>query len=394
MAVPISSSIVQATRKPLRTRNAGITTNNHRGGRNGERVKMNLLFSEEDSIIWQNSCMGNFTGQPKEKHEFEEQVNNLKLSVGSIHGIFQTKHWKKIDIDDIQDWEKFHSKNYTFLPTRPTPYSQKWHTDTQIFVASFMYIHKIQLGIDEDLNENNDLSNELRDIMERARHLLCDIEFYVNATAEHKIDRPKILTIQEMSDILRFPKRSTETQADQIRVHSKFVKKRFESYITILFKRLKRPVGSLKAETKNGGKKRKCDNKMGTKEQNALRKPNFSRRKLRKNEVSIPSEPKTTPKMQHLNSKKNNFIINQKFMQQTGVTGGGQLNKQIVQNKIRRVNKSNNNDKINQTTQNKRRKMKLERLRNRDRNFPRHQKNLNNIPVTTTTTTTQSPLLN
>ena len=258
-----------------------------------------------------------------------------------------------------------------------------------------MYIHKIQLGIDEDLNENNDLSNELRDIMERARHLLCDIEFYVNATAGHKLDRPKILTIQEMSDILKFPKRSTETQADQIRVHSKFVKKRFESYINILLKRLQRP-GSLKVETKSGGggKKRKCAGKMGAKDQNALRKPNCVRRKLRKNNVElISSEPKTTPKMHHVNRKKNNSI-NQKFVQQS-VDGGAQQNKQIVQIKIRGVNKSINdiNNQISPfNPQMKRRKLKLERLRaNQERNFPRHRKNDNNIPVTTTT---QSPLLN
>lgn len=257
------------------------------------------------------------------------------------------------------------------------------------------------MGIDEDLNENNDLSNELRDIMERARHLLCDIEFYVNATAGHKFDRPKILTIQEMSDILRFPKRSTETQADQIRVHSKFVKKRFESYINILLKRLQRP-GSLKVETKSGGKKRKCAGKMGAKDQNALRKPNCVRRKLRKNNVdALSSEPKTTPKMHHLNRKKNNSI-NQKFVPQiNGNNGGGggsgpQQGKQIVQIKVRGVNKSNN-DINNQVSsfnpQMKRRKLKLERLNQRNqeqRNFPRHRKN--NIPVTTTTT--QSPLLN
>lgn len=254
-----------------------------------------------------------------------------------------------------------------------------------------MYIHKIQLGIDEELNENNDLSNELRDIMERARHLLCDIEFYVNATAGHKLDRPKILTIQEMSDILRFPKRNTETQADQIRVHSKFVKKRFESYINILFKRLQRP-GSLKVETKSGGKKRKCAGKMGAKDQNALRKPNC-RRKLRKNVELISSEPKTTPKMHHLNRKKNNSI-NQKFVPLVGSVVGAQPNKQIVQIKVRGVNKSNN-DINNQASsfnpQMKRRKLKLERLRNQERNSPRHRKNGNNIPITTTT---QSPLLN
>lgn len=261
-----------------------------------------------------------------------------------------------------------------------------------------MYIHKIQLGIDEDLNENNDLSNELRDIMERARHLLCDIEFYVNATKQEgvKSDRLKILTIQEMSDILRFPKRSTETQADQIRVHSKFVKKRFESYITILLKRLQRP-GSLKVETKSGGKKRKCANKLGTKDQNALRKPNCGRRKLRKNVELIANEPKTTPKMQHLNRKKNNFI-NQKFEQQNVANvangGSGEQNKQIVQIKIRGVKSNNdiNNQNPSFNPQNKRRKLKLERLRNhQERNIARHRKNGINIPVTTTT---QSPLLN
>lgn len=79
LAVPISSSIDQVTRKAMRTRN-GIT-NNHRGGggRNGVN-KVNLLFSEEDSIIWQNSCMGNFTGEPEEKHEFKEQVNKVNYT--------------------------------------------------------------------------------------------------------------------------------------------------------------------------------------------------------------------------------------------------------------------------------------------------------------------------
>lgn len=77
MAVPIASSIDQVTRKPMRLRNGAGITNNHRGGRNGGN-KVNLLFSEEDSIIWQNSCMGNFTGEPEEKHEFKEQVNKVR----------------------------------------------------------------------------------------------------------------------------------------------------------------------------------------------------------------------------------------------------------------------------------------------------------------------------
>lgn len=109
---------------------------------------------------------------------------------------------------------------------------RRWHMDTQIYVASFSLLYKYQLQDDNGLN-NNTVSPELKDILERARQLLCDIEHFVNATSNrNRQHRPYWYEEVEMAKLVKLKKKT-------IRLNNKFVKGRFQHYISKLYKRIK-----------------------------------------------------------------------------------------------------------------------------------------------------------
>lgn len=108
----------------------------------------------------------------------------------------------------------------------------KWHKDTQIFVASFFIIHELQLRYDNVYN-NHTVSSELKDILDQARALLCDIEHFVNATSNKDgLSKPHWYEKDEMKKIVRFETKDRP-------VNNMFVKARFQNYIEKLYKRIK-----------------------------------------------------------------------------------------------------------------------------------------------------------
>lgn len=109
----------------------------------------------------------------------------------------------------------------------------RWHEHTQIFLASISVIHEQQFIAFDDVYNNYTVSNELKDILDQARALLCDIEHFVNATSNrNNKSKPYWYEKEEMGKIVKF---SVEKRT----VNNKFVKARFQNYIDKLYKRIK-----------------------------------------------------------------------------------------------------------------------------------------------------------
>lgn len=109
----------------------------------------------------------------------------------------------------------------------------KWHEHTQIYVASFSILYKLQLK--DDISYNNlTISDELKVLRDRARELLCDIEHFVNATSNRNgKQKPYWFEKEEMAKIVALKKKSPNY------LNNLFVKARFEHYIDRLYKRIK-----------------------------------------------------------------------------------------------------------------------------------------------------------
>ena len=109
----------------------------------------------------------------------------------------------------------------------------KWHEQTQIYLASFSILYKLQLQDDEKYN-NHTVSQELKVLRDRARELLCDIEHFVNATSNRNgKQKPYWFEKEEMAKIVALKKKSPNY------LNNLFVKARFEHYIDRLYKRIK-----------------------------------------------------------------------------------------------------------------------------------------------------------
>jgi Unpaired protein len=110
--------------------------------------------------------------------------------------------------------------------------AHKWHQHTQIYVASLSILHKYQLQEDVDYN-NHTTSSELKEILDRAQELLCEIEQFVNATSNRDGKHPpEWYTKKQMSKIVTLRGKNLNNK-----LNNKFVKARFQLYIERLYKR-------------------------------------------------------------------------------------------------------------------------------------------------------------
>lgn len=122
--------------------------------------------------------------------------------------------------------------NENFLFFYPQGLADKWHQDFQVFLATLFLSHKYQFENDRE-NNNNTVSTELKEILERARELLCNIEHFINATLTNK-PASSWYTPKEMEKIVKLNK----TQ-NFLRINNLFVKARFQDYINKMLRRIK-----------------------------------------------------------------------------------------------------------------------------------------------------------
>lgn len=187
--------------------------------------------------------------------------------------------------------------------------AQKWHGDTQIYVASFALLHKFQLKKDRDSN-NHTVSLELQDILARAKLLLCDIEHFVNSTSnKNGKQRPYWFEKKEMAKIVQLKikkmnetfgvEKSEEDKYELVQqwMSNKFVKARFQNYIERLHKR----IVNFKLE-KNMEPKSLKSRRVSTLKPRKNRKNNRLNR--RRSTTKYAGEPTTTEKTFIITTKK------------------------------------------------------------------------------------------
>lgn len=145
--------------------------------------------------------------------------------------------------------------------------AHKWHEHIQIYVASFSLLYKYQLKSDQD-NNNNTISKELEDILNKARALLCDIEHFVNATSNKDgNDKPKWYKVEEMTKITR------KLKNQKPRFNNIFVKARFQHYINRLYKRIQSFNLTKNLEHKSLHNKSRRVTTRGSRKNNRTRRP-------------------------------------------------------------------------------------------------------------------------
>lgn len=101
----------------------------------------------------------------------------------------------------------------------------------QKYVASFILLQKNQ-KIDDELHNNNTMSQELGRILQDARKMLCEIEHFVNATSSKKIGSDDWITKKQMHGIIKFQNLTA------MFLHRTYAKGRFQDYIHKLLRRI------------------------------------------------------------------------------------------------------------------------------------------------------------
>lgn len=133
-------------------------------------------------------------------------------------------------------------------------------------MASFSLLYKFQLQIDHS-NNNNTISQELKEILDRARALLCDIEHFVNATSNKNGNyKPDWYRKEEMAKIVTLKKNNKHL------LNNLFVKSRFQEYIEKLYKRIKNFNLDKNLEVKSLANKRRTTTRRARKNHGNRRK--------------------------------------------------------------------------------------------------------------------------
>ncbi|CRK91195.1 CLUMA_CG004878, isoform A [Clunio marinus] len=87
------------------------------------------------------------------------------------------------------------------------------------------------------MHDNDTISQELKEILDRARELLCDIELFVNATSnKNGSHKPHWYDARSMSEIVTL---ENDENNPRLKIHGIFLKARFQEYVNKLYKRIR-----------------------------------------------------------------------------------------------------------------------------------------------------------
>jgi tRNA U34 5-carboxymethylaminomethyl modifying enzyme MnmG/GidA len=188
-----------------------------------------------------------------------------------------------LTFSELDDHQLEDTKSYEFLLLFLQGIAQKWHLDSQVFVASLSLLTKYQEKKDEKENSNQE-STELKELLVKASELLCYIEHFVNVTS-NRGGQNKISWYNkvEMSNLVKFKRR------DHL-INNIFVKARFQNYIERLEKRLEH----FKLEKNLLLVKALKPHRSGS---HQMRKNRKNKQNRRRTTVDTVDESKPTPKM-------------------------------------------------------------------------------------------------
>lgn len=117
---------------------------------------------------------------------------------------------------------------------------RQWHNDTQVYIGAFQYLANKQHKYDHHRNLGNEKSRELKELMNLAKNLLCEIETAINNT---RLRMPHVYTHKMMEEKLHFRTnahdRNKYDEVDDLDI--KFAKVRFHEYLHNLDRIMKRP---------------------------------------------------------------------------------------------------------------------------------------------------------
>lgn len=117
---------------------------------------------------------------------------------------------------------------------------RQWHNDTQVYIGAFQYLANKQHKYDHHRNLGNEKSRELKELMNLAKNLLCEIETAINNTG---LRMPRVYTHKMMEEKLHFRTNAHDrNKYDEVDILDiKFAKVRFHEYLHNLDRIMKRP---------------------------------------------------------------------------------------------------------------------------------------------------------
>lgn len=147
----------------------------------------------------------------------------------------------KINISEIYAWEKFHGRNYEWLPTRPTGIARKWHSDLQIYIFAFAKLYENQLdeekcdsGLDSGKHNchHEMISEELKVLRDKVTELLEYLGDYMRAFSYEPVLFGKRQMKQDIGERL--------ATSPSTKLNNLFVKARFSQYLDKMLRRIRK----------------------------------------------------------------------------------------------------------------------------------------------------------
>ncbi|XP_070494696.1 uncharacterized protein [Chironomus tepperi] len=274
------------------------------------------IFTNKDVEMWTNPCSS-------------ESIMDSSISVSDMNANFEEirltasyidvdlRDNEKINTTNYKAWDEFNARDYEFLPQKPTGNHRQWHFDLQKYVATFILLHKRQ-KIDDEAHNNNTMSEELGKILRDAKHLLCDIEHFINATSSQKIGQKDWIKKGEMRNLTKF------RNITAMFLNRTYAKGRFQDYIQKLMNRIKQQSAKNFVEknvTYPKLKSIKKNKQQGTKRARKGNKRNQNGRKIdQQNEVAVTKRTHIVRTSKNPAQARNNVNKNNRRRQRTRTT--------------------------------------------------------------------------
>ncbi|KAL7030512.1 hypothetical protein ACKWTF_006689 [Chironomus riparius] len=280
-------------------------------------------FTNKDVEMWTNPCSSeSIMDSAFTNPDILTSVNGtlslfsqIKLTAEIIE--IDLRDNERINSTNYKAWETFNAHNYKFIPEKPTGNHRQWHFDLQKYVATFILLHKSQ-KIDDEAHNNNTMSEELGKILRDAKHLLCDIEHFVNATSSLKIGPKDWIKKREMKELVQFQNLTA------MFLHRTYTKGRFQDYIQKLLKRIEQQSARNYVEkqvTYPKLKSIKKNKQQGTKRARKGNKRNQNGRKIeQQNEVAVTKRTHIVRTSKNPAQVRNNKNKNNRRRQRTRTT--------------------------------------------------------------------------
>ncbi|KAI8126870.1 hypothetical protein FF38_03112 [Lucilia cuprina] len=255
-------------------------------------------YNENSTMLeWSNPCNGEYRPNVKQqkrptRKEQKKIYNNLRLTALNDFNYLNTSEQQDIDISNIEIWW-LHNGTYKFLPKLKMNSSialKRWYRNMQTYVASFAYLYRIQIKYDRFKSQRKSrTSNELEQLLQSSRTMLCELETAVNKTYPARNKQIPEITRLEMNKRLKLRTKqrfrdNANVLAETDSIDLKFVKFHYFEYLKSMWQIL-RKFNKRKGQValQNGSNKRQHQQQQFNEVDKSLNKQQTKRNKKRKN---------------------------------------------------------------------------------------------------------------